>query len=498
MSKQKKVIDKYIPPAPELPAVKRDTSKLKPDETGFLEIGTSKPTHDYDVGGTWRLLYTNDEIKRSSKKPSKMKIFVRTTAGEKIPLSVKPKETIDGIKDMVNKKAGIPKDEQRLLFDGKPLDNDQSTLSECDIKDGDILQLEDLIKEPMKIHIKTPKGKKITLEVDPEDTIDDIKDRIEEKTGIPSHEQRPTHKGKSIKDGTTLLDNKVPHNGIINLEPMKIFVRDEKGKKYPQKVHPTDTIESIKEKIENDTGISPKDQRLTFGGKPLHDNQKTLRDCGIKHKSTLDLEPMKIHVNTPNGEKITLDVSPDDTIDDIKEKVRDKTGIPIDEQRPQHNGRPLPGDTTLSENGILHDETIDLEPMQIFVRDPKGKKYTLDVDPSDTIDHIKKKIENDTGIPKEDQRLAYDDEPLDDNRKTLRDCGVKHKSTLDLKPIRKESPSKPKKKSYLPENWKEEQDRYGQITETTYETVYDVNLDEGFIRGKIEEKKYKVDMKVTR
>merc|ERR1712087_141752 len=81
----------------------------------------------------------------------------------------------------------------------------------------------------------------------------------------------------------------------------------------------------------------------------------------------------------------------------------------------------------------------------------------------------------------------FNKEPLDNDEETLRDCGIKHRDIILLiKPPKKEE--KPKRKSYLPENWREEIDKkYGQVKTTTYRTNYSGDDDEGFLKGKIRE-----------
>ncbi len=239
---------------------------------------------------------------------------------------------------------------------------------------------------------------------------------IQEREGIPIHQQQNSPKDENMTSGALEIKSGTRINLMVLVRPMTIFVKTLTGKTITLKVDPHNTVVQVKHMIQESEGIP---QRLIFAGKQL-ENSRKLSYYNVQSESSLPLVPrlrggIPIFVKTSNGKTITLEVEPSDTIEEVKTKIQEKEGIPPHEQRLIFASKELEDDKTMSYYNVKRENTLHLVVPRVTVKTNSDEFTVSTIKDCCTVRDLKYFIWERKQIPPECQTILRDDRVLDLN-----------------------------------------------------------------------------------
>ncbi|KDQ12176.1 hypothetical protein BOTBODRAFT_146882 [Botryobasidium botryosum FD-172 SS1] len=327
-----------------------------------------------------------------------MQIFVRTLNGQTLTLTAAPSTAVGSLKSSLYETARVNTDQQRLLFAGKTLE-DCYTLSHYNIHSGCSLDVGLRLRGGMETRYE-------------------IKTKTITRTATPTASDR-----------------------------MQVFVRSLDGKAITIDIGPNDTVLQLKQKVHEEVGRPPDQQRLIFSGQQLQD-ERLVSNYNIQQNSSIILvlrtAEVQILVKGSDGNTISVAARLEETVQQFRARLREADGSHQGDDRELFfRGRKLQGQDLLSEHNIQQDSklllvspsvvapTTAVPDIQIFVKNLDGKTITINIKSTDTIKQLKAKVEEKTRVPARAQRLIFSGKQLEDGR-LLSDYNIQKENTLFL------------------------------------------------------------------
>lgn len=199
----------------------------------------------------------------------------------------------------------------------------------------------------MKVKFETQEGKSFFLKVDQNNIIDNVKAEIENAKGIPKNAQSFIYKNVELENDKTFQYYSIQDGEFIRLfvktkNGYIIFINFNDNELFmPIEVQPTTTIDSIKDEIYLKKNILKSEQYLFDNYEELR-NEKRIENYAILPNSSLefirkskgiiifilifkDFKDMKKYF------PINIEIT--DLVEDLKSKIQQIEGIPINEQK---------------------------------------------------------------------------------------------------------------------------------------------------------------------
>lgn len=215
----------------------------------------------------------------------------------------------------------------------------------------------------MRITVKKLTGESFCVDVGEQDTVECLKERIAREVELSLSQVNLVYNGKPLEDGNIsdfgITNGFAVHLIIKQKETIKISVQIE-GVNIDLNVESTETIQNVKQLISDKRKIAVDCQQLFYRGQEIKSGRLNHHCIATGDTLTMSFCSMQIFVRKFDGKTITLNVTANETVSSVKQKIQQKTSVPAAQQRLVFGGRQLDAGRLLDYQ-IRNNSTLELQ-----------------------------------------------------------------------------------------------------------------------------------------
>ncbi|XP_051551853.1 polyubiquitin-like isoform X18 [Myxocyprinus asiaticus] len=149
-----------------------------------------------------------------------MELIIKGFNGETKSLTVGYNTTVGELKQLISRDFSVPPPQQKLSANNGhriSLDDDSRTLSSYGLHSGSAVMLLITNLGPLQVFVKNEKGQTKTYDVDVNETVDQLQQKIYNKERVPVDQQRLIYNGRQLESGMKLLEYNITSGSTIHM-----------------------------------------------------------------------------------------------------------------------------------------------------------------------------------------------------------------------------------------------------------------------------------------
>ncbi|KAG7342661.1 ubiquitin family protein [Nitzschia inconspicua] len=330
------------------------------------------------------------------------KISVLGLDGTFFQIAMSSDDTPESIRRKISKEASIPLKDVVLSKDEKRVDAQYMPSS------GEVLKI-----VQSSISITLPDGSCIKAPTRSNSTVASIKEYIEHREGIKKcHITLVDADGKELNDDLPVGRDSEVH---VQFKKNEITIKTPDENAFTIEIDANEAVKTLRDMISTRLGIPSQEIRLSM------EDEELSGSFVLSNGDVVTIEPPSVVVSLPNGATLELAASKDTTVADIKEVLKDETGVSIQKQKLFVEGgqEPMEDETAITKDLKIRMEVEEVaapkEAFTVTVQSPNEQTFSIEIFPDDSFLELKRKVARSLNVPIKDLRLSKDEVEIGDD-----------------------------------------------------------------------------------